>query len=621
MVLAKHETHNQKDHGRRGLATGVPLKGTYKHVTAAAKADSVLANGFRSSPKHKNDHWGPGIYLALDDAASVVYQDGVAGTGTVHTEVDLKNPLVGKTFDDIAAQVEPEYGKFRKQGDSPGAALGKAARSKGYDGIVATAPIAGDGGPQIIVFDHKKARPLRVTRGTADETTQDLIQRDSETYTASVGGEIYTISRWADGWSSFDHDVVVSGKRTPQAVLSAIRSKRKISKHGDPGRYPAKYIRQHPGLKSEAMSRARALVRAARTPAVRTATERPVTPPAPKVLIGENNYPVGSKLAAGSLPKSLQPVGSRKVLRPPTDAEVARMTEWWGVAAPNPNADSVLINVLAANGKDDGLIYIVKTKNTENKIYTPYHLERQALKKYDDAKEAAKPENQKILVDAVDRDAVKSDAAAMLSLILHLGMRPDGSDGEGSGVLLDPKTDKPFEAYGASSLQRRHVTGGVSVWGGKDGKTPVEWLPYKPGGPMVLVFPPGKHRGIPIALPVKNETVRAAIDARMTGPLTGQLFPVKESAADAYLKATMKGKTSVGWKLKLLRTIKANELAQQFIGENPPGDLKSESDLNAYKKRVAEYVAENLGNTPAVALKNYIDPRTWRTYQAKLGLR
>jgi DNA topoisomerase-1 len=91
-----------------------------------------------------------------------------------------------------------------------------------------------------------------------------------------------------------------------------------------------------------------------------------------------------------------------------------------------------------------------------------------------------------------------------------------------------------------------------------------------------------------------------------------RLFGVSEQKANAYLKEHMGN-----FKMKDLRTMMGTDLALKFIAD-PGNDIqqpKTVTELNRIKKQVAAHVAENLGNTPAVALSAYIDPAIWETWE------
>ena len=69
-----------------------------------------------------------------------------------------------------------------------------------------------------------------------------------------------------------------------------------------------------------------------------------------------------------------------------------------------------------------------------------------------------------------------------------------------------------------------------------------------------------------------------------------QIFPVSDSQMRNYFDGLTNGR----FKRKDLRTLSAHRLAKQSDGS---------------KKEIAKVVSAELGNTPAVAIKSYVDPK------------
>jgi hypothetical protein len=328
-----------------------------------------------------------------------------------------------------------------------------------------------------------------------------------------------------------------------------------------------------------------------------TAAKKPATAkkaPAAKTKVGGKLFPPGTKLKAGDPPPAKRPLGERKPFRDATDAEVAKLVGWWGTSVqPTPAMlrptmpdgsprPKLQVNPLALTGEDDSAV--LKGMSDDGKwktLYTPNHIARQDAAKH--KRSAAGMHARADLEMQVAKDVAKDDAAAMLSLMLFMGLRPDTSGGEQLGQ---------HQGYGASTLERRHV--------------------ITRGGKMFLKFAPGKKHGVEITLEVKNPVVMKALKARLNKKPNERLFGVSEQKANAYLKEHMGN-----FKMKDLRTMMGTDLALKFIAD-PGNDIqqpKTVTELNRIKKQVAAHVAENLGNTPAVALSAYIDPAIWETWE------
>jgi hypothetical protein len=374
-------------------------------------------------------------------------------------------------------------------------------------------------------------------------------------------------------WYSYDgnteEDTDGESYATPEAAMAAL-----IVYHATGGAPPKKATAKKPA--------------AAKKPS--TAKKKPVT----KTKVGGKLFPPGTKLKAGDPPPAKRPLGERKPFRDATDAEVAKLVGWWGTSVqPTPAMlrptmpdgsprPKLQVNPLALTGEDDSAV--LKGMSDDGKwktLYTPNHIARQDAAKH--KRSAAGMHARADLEMQVAKDVAKDDAAAMLSLMLFMGLRPDTSGGEQLGQ---------HQGYGASTLERRHV--------------------ITRGGKMFLKFAPGKKHGQEITLEVKNPVVMKALKARLNKKPNERLFGVSETRANAYLKEHMGN-----FKMKDLRTMMGTDLALKFIADPANGiqQPKSEAELKRIKKQVATHVSDNLGNTPAVALSAYIDPAIWETWE------
>lgn len=214
--------------------------------------------------------------------------------------------------------------------------------------------------------------------------------------------------------------------------------------------------------------------------------------------------------------------------------------------------------------------------------YSAQHTEAQAAAKYQRVKRIL-PKLPK-LDRRISKDRFTSDDAGALLLMRQLGMRP-GSD-------LDTKADT--QAYGATTLQRRHVK--VS-----DGTVHFDFI--------------GK-KGVRIQISTKDKRVLDVVEDRLskTKRRTDDLFPDTDSIK---VRSYMKGIVGEDFKVKDLRTVRANEIALQIIDEFEAPTTKAQ-----FKKArlfVGEQVAAQLGNTRTESLKSYINPTVFAKWEAGLS--
>lgn len=171
-----------------------------------------------------------------------------------------------------------------------------------------------------------------------------------------------------------------------------------------------------------------------------------------------------------------------------------------------------------------------------------------------------------------------SEEAAALRLVDKTGLRIGGEGDTGAKV----------QAYGATTLRPEHVS--------DDGKT--------------LTFV-GK-KGVHIVHDVQDEGVAKELADRKSHAKPGQkLYNTNDRKARAHLASVH---PDGDYKVKDFRTAFANREAKIAMrGMKAPTDLKS---FVAAQSAVAQHVSSRLGNTPAVALKDYIAPEAfsaWRT--------
>lgn len=222
----------------------------------------------------------------------------------------------------------------------------------------------------------------------------------------------------------------------------------------------------------------------------------------------------------------------------------------------------------------------VDSKGRRQYIYSAAHSERAAAEKFSRLKEF----NQqlqglrgKIAAD-LGKQGTDGEAAAVLTLIDKTGFR----------IGSDRETQAAAKAYGATTLTADHV----KVSGGK------------------VTFSFTGKKGVEI-----NKTIDDAKLARILAPRVkrgGRLFGATDSQVRDYLRSR-----DGDFKVKDFRTWTATATALAEIKSMAaPGDDRA---LKRAQAEVAKRVANVLGNTPAIALKSYIDPAVWSAWKTKVG--
>jgi DNA topoisomerase-1 len=168
-------------------------------------------------------------------------------------------------------------------------------------------------------------------------------------------------------------------------------------------------------------------------------------------------------------------------------------------------------------------------------------------------------------------DSDKKEEAECMCVVMGTGIRP-GSDSDRKAEV---------QAYGATTLEGRHV-----VVDGDD---------------VSLQFV-GK-KGIEANIPVTDDVAKdiLATRAEAVGP-KGRLFDTNAGVLREYSQSLGSG----GYKTKDFRTLLGTTAASEIVSQMPTPATKKE--YKAQVKTVATEVASKLGNTPAVALKSYINP-------------
>lgn len=231
----------------------------------------------------------------------------------------------------------------------------------------------------------------------------------------------------------------------------------------------------------------------------------------------------------------------------------------------NPNKDAAL----QVKGED--------AKGRIQYLYSAEHSEKAAAEKFARLKalHAAIPAiRESSLRDMNDKNLPeeKRDTAACLYLIYKTGFRV-GSDS-------DTKADK--KAFGASTLLKDHI------------KVSDDQIEFNFVG----------KKGVQQSHVLQDEALAKYFSSKKGK----SLFKTSHSAVRSYLKAVTKD----DFKVKDLRTYHGTAKAIEVINGHPiPTEDKA---FSKFQKGVAKEVSAHLGNTPAMALKAYIDPSVWRRW-------
>jgi DNA topoisomerase IB len=224
--------------------------------------------------------------------------------------------------------------------------------------------------------------------------------------------------------------------------------------------------------------------------------------------------------------------------------------------------------------------------------YSDTHNAQAAANKFGRTRELIKRRSD--IMKECDTDAKNpelKERAQCLKLVMQTGIRPG---------CVNCKTQADFESFGAVSLKGNHV------------KTAAD-------GSVSLEFVTGKSHGVTKTFAISDPKTARMLTKRASkaGP-DGNLFDVDEGTLRNYSK----GKDGGGFKTKDHRTALGTETAVAEIKRI--GSRKKFATMKEYKeavKQVAVRVSSLLGNTPAVALKSYIDPQVfvgWKSPKVKV---
>lgn len=233
---------------------------------------------------------------------------------------------------------------------------------------------------------------------------------------------------------------------------------------------------------------------------------------------------------------------------------------------------------LHKNPKNPLQARVTDMKGREKRFYSAEHHEKASAAKFERLRafHQARPgilrATRKALLDPGSPD---HDSALVLHLIDHTGFRV-GSD-------RDTGADK--HAYGATTLLGKHV---------------------RIRGPEVQFSFVGKN-GKTITHTMTDATLSTLIAAkRKISGERGRLFP---GTSDVQMRDFLAASGGEGFKVKDFRTWKATALASDALRK--AAKPKSQREFKKLQREVAIRVSTHLGNTPAMALKAYIDPMVW----------
>jgi len=148
-----------------------------------------------------------------------------------------------------------------------------------------------------------------------------------------------------------------------------------------------------------------------------------------------------------------------------------------------------------------------------------------------------------------------------------------------------------LKSYGATTLEGRHIVpdgdGARLQFMGKEGV----WHDHKVADPNLA---------------------KMLLERKATAGDTGKLFATNYGKVANYVGGLGNGSFSP----KDLRTIRANELAANIIGDSPR-HFDTDDERKSFIKSVAEKVSGVLGNRPQQALESYINPATFDRLKMK----
>ena len=268
--------------------------------------------------------------------------------------------------------------------------------------------------------------------------------------------------------------------------------------------------------------------------------------------------------------------GGQVALRPATAADAKRIAS---LRIPPAYRDAVH---LSDDPDADLQATWTDAKGRTQYRYSAEHSEKAAAEKFarlKDFNKALPHLREQIVADLHDTrlSETERESAAILRLIDKTGFRP-GSEGE---------TGADTKAYGATTLKAGHVR--------------IE------GDKISFRFP--SKSGQVTAKTITDPVLAKVLAERKAEG--GYLFP---NASDADVRDYLHARDG-DFKVKDFRTWNGTNKALETMAKMPVP--KNDTAFKKAQREVAKKVAKHLGNTPAIALKSYIDPAVFSAWKAK----
>ncbi len=276
-----------------------------------------------------------------------------------------------------------------------------------------------------------------------------------------------------------------------------------------------------------------------------------------------------------------------RTFRPMTDDERKErgvMPGWSDVVFNERYDDN---NADVSDEKYDGLIAVGRDKQGNKQyLYDDRHRAIAKEGKFGPSGSVTKTvQNLDKISDVIKRDMNSNDSASALALQLLLGMRVGGKTSKVK------KNDQ--EAFGASSLQARHIT---------------------LNGDGSVTFSFDAKKGVHIELRSNDPLIRSMMEDRLkTRSGDDPLFDTNDTKVRSYFKNLQNEIGVSGLHPHNLRHAFATAAAQKYIQKFPAPANKKEA--LALRKKIGELVANLLGNDANEALKSYIDPKVFDAWK------
>ena len=291
------------------------------------------------------------------------------------------------------------------------------------------------------------------------------------------------------------------------------------------------------------------------------------------VFVKSKKRPVGSVSPSGKSKKVAEgkwiPVVSRDKLPKRVKDAVTVPPAWVNVRyASDPNARIMVM------GEDN--------KGRTQYLYNPKHVTATAKEKFSRINSLNKVYDDLVAENVKNMKKGKTEAEC-LALIIDTGIRP-GSEKE---------TNAKVDAFGATTLEGRHI-----IVKGK--KVQLDFV--------------GK-KGVPLLIPVNSpEVANMLIRRKSEVGDSGRIFPISGDRLLLYTKGLGGG---AGYQSKDFRTHLGTDTAMKAMKM-----IEAPTTMPQYKRavlKVAEMVAERLGNTRKVALGSYINPAIFEKWRRKIA--